>query len=69
MVLNHLLLIMRKKLFNCCFCRQTKRPLLALTDYKWLCQVDKSKGLDIGNTYQTEHAAHDFIGYIAKYET
>ena len=26
-----------------------------LTDYKWLCQVDKSKGLDIGNTYQTEH--------------
>ena len=24
-----------------------------ITDYKWLCQVDKSKGLDIGNTYQT----------------
>ena len=39
-----------------------------LTDYKWLCQVDKSKGLDIGNTYQTEHAARDFIGCIAKYE-
>ena len=40
----------------------------SLTDYKLLCQVDKSKGLDIGNTYQTEHAAHDFIGCIAKYE-
>ena len=46
-----------------------------LTDYKWLCQDDKSKGLDmynVGNTctYQTEHAARDFIGcyYIAKYE-
>jgi hypothetical protein len=40
-----------------------------LTDYKsWLCQVDKSKGLDIGNTYQTEHSACDFIGCIAKYE-
>ena len=38
-----------------------------LTDYKWLSQVDKSKGLDIGNTYQTEHA-RDFIGCIAKYE-
>ena len=35
-----------------------------LTDYKWLCQVDKSKGLDIGNTCQTEHVAHDFIGCI-----
>ena len=44
---------------------QTKRPL---TDYKWLCQVDKSKGLDIGNTYQTEYVARDFIGCIAKYE-
>jgi hypothetical protein len=21
-----------------------------LTDYKWLCHIDKSKGLDIGNT-------------------
>jgi hypothetical protein len=40
----------------------------SLTDYKWLCQVDKSKGLDIGNTYQTEHSARDFIGCIAKYE-
>ena len=39
-----------------------------LTDYKWLCQVDKYKGLDIGNTYQTEHAARDFIGCKAKYE-
>ena len=39
-----------------------------LTDYKWLCQGDKSKGLDIGNTYQTEHAARDFIGCRAKYE-
>ena len=39
-----------------------------LTDYKWLCKVDKSKGLDIGNTYQTEHAAHDFTGCIAKYD-
>ena len=39
-----------------------------LTDYKWLCQVDKSKGLDIGNTYQTELAARDFIGCRAKYE-
>jgi hypothetical protein len=24
-----------------------------LTDYKWLCQVDKSTWLNIGNTYQT----------------
>ena len=40
-----------------------------LTDYKWLCQVDKSKWLDISNTYQTEHVAHDFIGCIAKYES
>jgi hypothetical protein len=26
-----------------------------LTDYKWLCQVD------IGNTYQTEHAAREYV--------
>jgi hypothetical protein len=32
-----------------------------LTDYKWLCQVDKSKGLDIGNTYQTEHMAREYV--------
>jgi hypothetical protein len=39
-----------------------------LTDYKWLCQVAKFKGLDIGNTYQTDHAARDSIDCIAKYE-
>jgi hypothetical protein len=26
-----------------------------LTDYKWLCQVD------IGNTYQTEHVAREYV--------
>jgi hypothetical protein len=31
-------------------------------------RVNKSKGLDIGNTCQTEHAACDFIGCVAKYE-
>ena len=30
--------------------------------------VDKYKGLAIDNTYQTEHAARDFIGCKAKYE-
>ena len=54
--------------FQKCTCAIAKqnRPL---TDYKWLCQVDKSKWLDIGNTYQTEHVARDFIGCIAKYES
>jgi len=39
-----------------------------LTDYIWLCQLDKSKGLDIGNIYQAEDTARDFNGCIAKYE-
>ena len=41
---------------------------IPLTDYKWLCQVDKSKGLDIGNTYQTEHSWFHWLYCIAKYE-
>ena len=39
-----------------------------LSDFHWLCSLDKMKGLDIGNTYLNDRAALDFVGSIAKAE-
>lgn len=40
---------------------KNNRPL---TDFIWLCQLDKVKGLDIADTYMNEKAATNFIKYI-----
>ena len=37
---------------------KNNRPL---SDYKWLCSMDKMKGLDIGDTYLNDKAAFNFI--------
>ena len=37
----------------------------ALTDYKWLCDLDRAKGVDVGNTYLNEKAALNFVNIIA----
>jgi hypothetical protein len=39
---------------------KNNRPL---TDFIWLCQLDKVKGLDIADTYMNEKAATNFIKY------
>ncbi|XP_060565330.1 uncharacterized protein LOC132724477 [Ruditapes philippinarum] len=39
-----------------------------ISDYKWLCEVDQAKKLDIGNTYVNDKAAVDFISCIAQCE-
>lgn len=36
-----------------------------ITDYSWLCKLDKAKQIDIGSTYISEKAAVDFIFFIA----
>lgn len=41
------------------------RPLL---DYQWLCELDKAKSLDIGETYLNRKAALQFTGAIAENE-
>lgn len=40
-----------------------------LSDYVWLCEVDKAKGLEIGQTYINEKAPLKFIQSIAEVET
>ena len=37
----------------------------ALTDYKWLCELDRAKGIDVGKTYLNEKAALNFVKIIA----
>ena len=32
-----------------------------ITDYVWLCSLDKAKGIDIGSTYVNKQAPVDFI--------
>lgn len=41
------------------------RPLL---DYHWLCELDKAKGLDIGDTYLNSQAALVFVSSIVDSE-
>lgn len=36
-----------------------------LSDYTWLCTIDKAKDLDIGETYINEKAALVFVSSIA----
>ena len=36
-----------------------------ISDYKWLCEVDVAKGIDIGSTYLNDTAALSFIHSIA----
>ena len=40
----------------------------SLTDYKWLCDIDKAKGLEIGETYLNEKSALVFLSCIADTE-
>ena len=39
-----------------------------LRDYVWLCDLDKTKGVDIGDTYINEKAALEFMSCIAEKE-
>ena len=39
-----------------------------LTDYKWLCDIDRAKGLDVGETYMNEKAALNFLNCISETE-
>lgn len=39
-----------------------------MSDYVWLCQIDRAKEIDIGSTYINDHAAVNFIHFIAKGE-
>ena len=41
---------------------KNNRPL---TDFKWLCDLDEAKGLEIRNTYRSRTQATDFLAYIA----
>ncbi len=36
------------------------------SDYEWLCQLDKDKGLTLGSSYLNEKAAKDFAYYISE---
>ena len=44
---------------------KNNRPL---SDYAWLCEIDKAKGIDIGQTYMNGKAALDFLSSIADAE-
>lgn len=44
---------------------KNNRPI---SDYNMLCQLDKAKGLDCGNTYLNEKAAVNFLQFIASVE-
>lgn len=41
---------------------KNNRPL---SDYTWLCEIDKAKGIEIGQTYLNSKAALDFLSSIA----
>ena len=41
---------------------KNNRPI---SDYIWLCELDRAKGLSVGQTYANETAARDFLGEIA----
>ncbi|KAJ8884093.1 hypothetical protein PR048_015950 [Dryococelus australis] len=38
------------------------------TDFKWLCELDKKKGLDIGETYITDKKCAEFINFVGSVE-
>ncbi|XP_032362926.1 zinc finger protein 862-like [Etheostoma spectabile] len=38
------------------------------TDFAWMCDVDRKKGLKIGETYTNDYQAKEFIHYIAEDE-
>lgn len=44
---------------------QYKKQERPLSDYKWLCLIDSSKGVEIGSTYTNEKAALAFVHSIA----
>ncbi|XP_052222662.1 zinc finger protein 862-like isoform X2 [Dreissena polymorpha] len=44
---------------------KNNRPI---SDYKWLCELDIAKQIEIGSTYINDHAAVNFIHHIAKVE-
>ena len=41
---------------------------MPLSDYQWLCDIDKAKGLDVGDTYLNQKAALKFLNCIADTE-
>ena len=50
------------KLFLTCHAVGMKyRPY---TDYAWICQLDKAKGTDVGDTYLTDDYGKIFMGFI-----
>ena len=53
-------------LFRTCHAMALKgRPF---TDYTWLCKLDRQKGVDIGNMYQSDKFAQKYTHYIAEVE-
>ena len=38
------------------------------TDFTWMCNLDRIKGLPIGDTYHTDKKAQEFVHYIAEVE-
>ena len=40
-----------------------------ISDYTWLCELDKAKGSDIGQTYLNNKASLDFIKSISNHES
>jgi len=53
-------------LFNNCHALVlANRPF---TDYPWMVELDRKKGLDVGNTYLSDKAASTFIHFISEHE-
>jgi hypothetical protein len=64
--LNKDVLVKLRRLFLTCHSLALhNRPF---SDYEWVCQLDRSKGLDIGSTYNNTTSAKQFTAAIAKYE-
>ena len=36
------------------------------TDFKWICKLEKSNGLDLGNSYVSDKQATNFTHFIAQ---
>ena len=36
------------------------------SDFEWICQLDESKGLDIGRSYRSDKKAAEFVHFIAE---
>ncbi|CAC5367450.1 unnamed protein product [Mytilus coruscus] len=45
--------------------QKNRRPF---TDFLWMCELDKMKGVDIGQTYRNDKQVVTFVNFIAKVE-